>query len=517
MKRDPASLDNKAFDLLICGGGIYGAWSAYDAALRGLRVALVEKGDWASGTSSASSKLIHGGLRYLETYDFRLVRKALKERQRLLRIAPHRVWPLNFGVPVYDDSRVGTLQLAAGLTLYDLLAGDLRADMHHRHFSRNEFGERFANLDTTGLHGGFTYADAQTDDARLALELVAGALKAGAACVNYCELDTLEGSAGQYTARLTDKTGGASLQIRASQVAVTAGQWISSAERQWCRLTKGVHLVLPATQCEDALLLTAKSDGRVFFMIPWYGTTLVGTTDTDFAGDINNVAVESGDVAYLLNAANRYLKTQWTTSDILGAFAGVRVMKHNEQDNPSDVSRDWELRTSANGVLYSVGGKITSARTDASQLVDRVCENLGLTARCGTGDRPFPWAPEEAFDEWSPRAQAHAIKLGVDAECALWLVRRHGRRVYDIFERIEAEAQLAGRIVPSLPFIHADLHHAASTEMVVHLGDLLRRRMPLLILARLGLDDLSRCATAVAATLGWDEKTVEREISACLK
>jgi len=184
VKRDFSLLTEREFDLLICGGGIYGAWIAYDAALRGLRVAIVEQGDWASATSSASSKLIHGGLRYLETYDFKLVRKALAERRRLLKAAPHRVWPLRFGVPVYAGSRIGTLQLKAGLILYDFLAwlsGANRAgkDMAHRHFGRNAFAERFPFLKGMGLKGGFTYGDAQTDDARLVLELIAGAMDAG--------------------------------------------------------------------------------------------------------------------------------------------------------------------------------------------------------------------------------------------------------------------------------------------------------------------------------------------------
>ena len=184
MKRDFSLLAGRHFDLLVCGGGIYGAWTAYDAALRGLSVAIIEQGDWAAATSSASSKLIHGGLRYLETYDFKLVRKAILERQMLLEMAPHRVWPLRFGVPVYADSRIGTLQLKAGLILYDFLAGFPGPDIAHHHFDRKAFAERFSALDSEGLKGGFTYGDAQTDDARLVLELIAGAMAAGAMCVN---------------------------------------------------------------------------------------------------------------------------------------------------------------------------------------------------------------------------------------------------------------------------------------------------------------------------------------------
>ena len=191
MKRDFSKLKlmDQPFDVLICGGGIYGAWTAYDAALRGLKVALVEQGDWACGTSSASSKLIHGGLRYLESLDFKLVKKALRERQMLLKAAPHRVWPLRFGIPVFTDSRLTSLRLKIGLTLYDYLAGTLTGSQAHRYFSRRVFAERFPCLNPASLKNGYTYLDAQTDDARFTLELIDGALSAGAVCVNYCQVN----------------------------------------------------------------------------------------------------------------------------------------------------------------------------------------------------------------------------------------------------------------------------------------------------------------------------------------
>ena len=266
MKRDFAALQNE-FDLLVCGGGIYGAWTAYDAAQRGLKVALVEQGDWAGATSSASSKLIHGGLRYLETYDFKLVKKALAEREHLLRIAPHRVWPLRFGVPVYADSRNGMLKLEAGLTLYDLLAGGPDEQMRHRCHDRAHFAEHFPWLDETKLKGGFTYGDAQTDDARLVLELVAGAIAHGAVCVNYAKLVEWNEEGGQVCgATVRDEVGNASVQVHARQCVATSGQWLAAddAGRTWCRLTKGVHLVMPGLGTNEALLLTAKSDGEGF-------------------------------------------------------------------------------------------------------------------------------------------------------------------------------------------------------------------------------------------------------------
>ncbi|HSM98199.1 MAG TPA: glycerol-3-phosphate dehydrogenase/oxidase, partial [Gallionella sp.] len=468
MKRDFSSLAGRHFDLLVCGGGIYGAWTAYDAALRGLSVAIVEQGDWAAATSSASSKLIHGGLRYLETYDLKLVRKAILERQRLLELAPHRVWPLRFGVPVYKDSRVGTLKLKAGLTLYDLLAGFPGADIAHRHFGSKAFAGRFPALDSGGLKGGYTYGDAQTDDARLVLELIAGAMNAGAVCVNYCRLTGLVESGGQACgATVKNLLNDKSAQILARQIVYTTGQWASASQpgRDWCRLAKGIHLVMPGLQADEALLLTAKSDGRVFFIIPWYGMTLLGTTDSDYRGDPDHVTVEAAEIEYLLAEANHYLTIKWTQADIIGRYAGVRVMRRSELASPSDVSRDWELKTAVNGVHYSIGGKLTSAREDVASIVDTVCERLGIDAPCATRNRPFPWSPEKDFAEWSVDVNAQASRLGVDHESAKWLLRRHGKRVEEVLRSMAGDPHLAERIVPALPFIYADLLYCARTEM----------------------------------------------------
>ncbi len=532
MKRDFSLLTDKQFDLLVCGGGIYGAWTAYDAALRGLRVAIVEQGDWAGATSSASSKLIHGGLRYLESYDFKLVKKSLAERSMLLAMAPHRVWPLRFGVPVYGGSRVGTLRLKAGLTLYDFLAGRsgkmlASSDMAHRHFDRQAFASRFPALNVAGLKGGFTYTDAQTDDARLVLELIDGAMMAGAVCVNYCKLTGLLETNGRvYGATVQNQVNDTNTEILARQIVYATGHWTSTTKQcgDWCRLTKGVHLVMPVIHPKalndealngEALLLTALSDGRVFFMIPWYGRTLIGTTDTDYSGDVEHVKVEAQDVAYLLAAANHYLKTAWTPADIINSYAGLRVMQRSDHVSPSAVSRDWELKTAANGVHYSIGGKLTSARVDAASIVDAVCAQLGVKAACPTGGKLFPWMPQENYGDWSAAMNAQATRLGIDPESAQWLGRRHGKRVADIFRAIENDPRLAERIVPALPFIYADLLFCAGNEMVVYLDDLLRRRMPLLILAKLTENDLRRLAAAVAPALGWDDVTMNQEIESC--
>ena len=519
MKRDFSLLAGRQFDLLVVGGGIYGAWTAYDAALRGLKVAIVEQGDWAGATSSASSKLIHGGLRYLETYDFKLVRKALREREALQKIAPHRVWPLQFAVPVYEDGRTGRLKLKAGLMLYDALAGFPDKSMAHHRFSRAKFAGKFPFLDQEKLVGGFTYGDAQTDDARLVLELVAGAMQAGAVCVNYCRMQGLiEENGSVCGASVQDVLEGVTQSLAARQVVNTSGPWIAAPpERKgWCRLSKGIHLVLPALPANEALLLTAKSDGRVFFIIPWYGMTLLGTTDTDYRGAVDRVTVEQHEIDYLLNEANHYLKSGWTRADVVGSFAGVRTMKYSDDAHPSSASRDWELKTAENGVHYSIGGKLTSAREDASNIVDKVCSRLGVSNACNTRVHPFPWTPSD-HAVWMNKASAKARQLHIDEQSAAWLLRRHGKRIDEVFKLIERNAMLSGRINPDLPFIYADLLLCARDEMVVHLDDLIRRRMPLLILARWTEDGLRGIAGQIAEIHGWEEARIGHEIGRCLQ
>jgi glycerol-3-phosphate dehydrogenase len=326
-------------------------------------------------------------------------------------------------------------------------------------------------------------------------------MAAGAVCVNYCRLTGLMESGGRVCgATVEDQLDHHSAQINVRQIVHATGQWTSAAQpgRDWCRLAKGVHLVMPAALQDEALLLTAHSDGRVFFMIPWYGMTLLGTTDDDYQGDLDHVSVEPEDISYLLAAANHYLKTAWTEADIAGSYAGVRVMKHSDKASPSDVSRDWELKTAGNGAHYSIGGKLTSAREDAACIVDTVCGQLGVDMRCATSERRLPWAPETDYATWSADINAQSNQLGIDHECAKWLMRRHGKRVQQVLESMAGEPQLAERIVPALPFIYADLLYCARNEMVIHPDDLLRRRMPLSILARLSEGTMHRISEIIA-------------------
>lgn len=521
MQRDFSQLKSQHFDVLICGGGIYGAWTAYDAALRGLKVAIVDQGDWACATSSASSKLIHGGLRYLESFNLKLVRKTLAERQMLLKTAPHRFWPLHFGVPVYKHSRIGSFRLKIGLILYDLLAGIVRKDQAHHRYSRSDFTERFPFLKPDDLIEGFTYFDAQTDDARLVLELIDGARTNGAVCLNYCKVTRFLENNGQVCcAEIRDETTGDTGKIHAAHIVNTTGQWsatLQNGSRSY-RLSKGVHLIMPGILETEALLLTAEIGGRVFFLIPWYGLTLLGTTDTDYNGNIDQVFVKAEDISYLLTEANRVLKTvNWAEQDIIGRYAGLRVLKASAEASLSNASRDWELHISKNGLLSSIGGKLTSARQDAECIVDALCKNSGINASCKTFGKPFPWLPEEDYKEWTETTLKAALGLGIDNPSAQWLLRRHGNRASGIFRLCEQNPELAKRIMPALPFIMADLIFCAQHEMVVHLEDLLRRRMPLLILAKMTSGELKQLAGIAAKALDWDDDKVNNELDICTR
>jgi glycerol-3-phosphate dehydrogenase len=517
MRRRFCDLKRRQFDLLVVGGGVYGAWTAYDAALRGLSTLLIEQGDWAGSTSSASTKLIHGGLRYLEQGNLALVRKSLAERQRLLRLCPHRVRPLDFGIPVYGDDPVGPWRLRLGLGLYGWLSGSPAGGTAPGPCSRGEFLARFPWARAEGLESGLVYGDAQTDDARFVLELVQGAQAAGAVCVNYSAALAYREEQGKVAGAIVkDRLGGGQTLVRARCVVKATGPWRAAAGAS--RLSKGVHLVMPPLPGKDALLLFSPADGRVVFLVPWYGCTLLGTTDTEYRGDPAEVAVTPEDVAYLLEAANRVLGPErWEAGQVLGAFAGLRVLRGEGSQSPYRLSRDWHLQEEADGALVSVGGKFTSARQDAAAIVDRVCAKLAVRGSCATAERPFPWAPLGDYPSWTRDVLERGARLGLGEEEVLWLEFRHGCRIEEIYAEVERSPELGRRLFPELPCIRADLAHCARHEMVVHLEDLLRRRLPLLLLRRMVPAEVGALAEQAAPILGWDEPRRRWEVEQLLR
>jgi len=526
LRRDFAKLHDRSFDLVVIGGGIFGAWAAYDAALRGLSVALVEKDDWGAGTSSASSKLIHGGLRYLEHFWLGLVRKSLAERRRLLRLAPHRIYPLRFLFPIYKGGPNSRLAIGAGLWLYDCLAGRDEPVGLHQPLSRNTLLEKWPFLQGEGLKGGFSYGDCGTDDARLTLEIVCGALEAGATAVNHAKaVRFLESDSRITGVAVEDTQTGETAQVQANFVLNAAGPWaedfpgMTDKTKRFTRMTKGIHLVMPPLPAREAMILTAKQDGRFFFLIPWYNATLIGTTDTDFNEDPDTACVLPEDAAYLLEAANNALKDiNWTTSDIRGAFAGVRTLRNIPGKRPSDVTRKWSLEMTRENTAMPVGGKLTSARQEAACAIDHILKYLKHDpAPCPTKDRPFPWHPGKDFSSWKETAIAHGKTLGLDQETAQCLMLRYGASVKKVHNLLNEKPHLAKRITPSLPFALVEVLHAVEHEMAVTLEDILRQRIPLAILAQPEQKEIAEAAELAGEYLGWPEERRKQEIEAFME
>ena len=519
MRRDVSKLHSGTFDVLVVGGGIYGSWIAFHAATTGLRVALVEQSDWGSATSSASSKLLHGGLRYLERFEFGLVRKSLHERRELNRLLPHHVHPLRFLLPVYRHSRVGRFRLKAGLWLYDRLAGANQPVARHQSFSASGLLKQESGLKPDDLRGGFSYGDCGTDDARMILEVVDSAVDAGAVACHYVSADELLTTDGHVTGvRLRDRETENIFDVKTSVVVNAAGPWVfrqfgQESETHRVRLTKGVHLVMPALQSNHAILLTAKSDGRVFFLIPWYGRTLLGTTDTDFSGDPADVRVERDDVTYLLAAANNYLRTPWTVDDIYSAFVGLRTLQNANSETASGVSREWSLEETLPGLLTSVGGKYTSARVDAAEAVGQVLRKLQRAPGKANATAAMAWFPDGSFADWLQRVGEEGVSVGMDRDTALQCARRHGARFTDILNLVRMSPTLSQRIVSELPFCRAEVVHAATHEMARTLVDILRRRIPLMLLIRLQRQTVEDACHLVADVLQWDAVRREQEIA----
>lgn len=497
------------FDLLVIGGGIYGAWTAYDAALRGLSVALVEKTDWGCGTSQSSSKLIHGGLRYLEHYEFKLVRHALAERRVLSEIAPHLVRPLNFRVPVWAHSRVGRMQLLAGLTLYDFLATGKQPVPRYKSFSRAQMAADHPYLAQDGLKGGLRYGDCQEDDARMTMVVAAAAQGAGAVCATGVAAEALLERDGRVAgARLIDDETGERFELAAEVTVNAAGPWArpltASALGEAApavKLVKGVHLVLPAIPAlDDAFLLTAPQDGRVFFVIPWQGRTLVGTTEAAIL-DPRDSVVTGAERRYLLDAVNALMPgLGWSEADVLGEFAGARTLQAEDAESLAAQTREFAVMQPRPGLLWPIGGKYTTGRCDAAEIVDHVLDTLGRPSRESITHRyPLPGAPGGLhegsarhsamlgdFTGWQAEAMAALVARGLDADIARSLSLRHGTRVARVHELLNEQPAWAARLLPDAPFIEAEVVLAIRDEGARTLEDVVRRRLPLSLIARPG-------------------------------
>jgi glycerol-3-phosphate dehydrogenase len=487
MKRAIAALTEEMFDVVIVGGGITGAGVALDATLRGWRVALIDKGDFASGTSSVSSKLIHGGLRYLEQGNFPLVYEALRERGRLLRNAPHLVRPLRFFLPFYQSSRVPGWKWRLGLTLYDLLAGR-RNIRRSRPLSLSTLARQCPLLRRSGLVGGAEFYDAQMDDARLCLEVLNTADAYGARIANYVEAIGFEKQAGELTGvRVRDRLTGQELTVRARQILNATGPWVDSIcqlageqARPHLQPTKGVHLVVPSQDLPAGFLLLHPADGRVFFVLPWLGKTLIGTTDTFSPVGPDSLSVELEDMVYLLAGYNHYFQVGVRPEQVLGSFAGLRPLLQAKEDNPSSLSREFRLWRGSSGLLSVAGGKYTTYRHMAQVLTDALGRLLGKKQRCRTQDYPLLGTPAEPWETaFSRLVTTLCHRFALDPASARHLVQRYGQQAEKVVRYIIGSPDGREPLVPGEPDLRGEIRYQQEHEMALFPADHFLRRMRL--------------------------------------
>ena len=503
-------LRDETFDVLVVGGGIVGAGVARDAACRGLRTALVERGDFASGTSGKTSRLIHGGLRYLRSYRVGLVRQSVRERDLLLKRAPSLVHPLPFVIPAYRGRRPGALLLRFGLFLYDFLSRG-KTVPRRVWLAADATVEREPRLSSDALAGAGIYYDAWTDDARLVLAVVKDAAEAGACVANYTEVvELLHDEGGRVVgARLRDVIENRTLDARARIAVNATGVWLDRLRAPrgipTIRATKGIHIFLPRTKVGNrhALALTAPRDGRIVFVLPWNELALVGTTDTDYGGDADHVVPNAADVAYLLDVVNSaFPQARVTTDDVVSAYAGLRPLLRNRRADAreSDISREHAIFEDNDGLISVAGGKLTTHRSMAEDVIDLVSARLERTTATPTKERPLG-PPTHPLADFTTMGFDEASALHLQARFAPEQVRRH----------LEAP-RARDRIVDDLAHVWVEVEVAIHEEMAMTLVDVLVRRLGLFYEARdqaLGVAD--EVAERMAETLGWDPSRVERE------
>jgi glycerol-3-phosphate dehydrogenase len=534
-----AALGGETWDLLVIGAGITGAAAARDAAGRGLRVALVDAGDIARGTSSRSSRLIHGGLRYLETYDFRLVFEASAERRRLLGLATHLVHPLPFLFPVFRGGPVGYRMLQAGMWLYDGLSL-FRNIARHRMLPRDRALAEEPELRSDGLVGAALYYDAAVDDARLTLANARGAHEAGAAVVPHAEVaGFLRDGKGITGARVRDclSEGAEAVDVRARVVLNATGPWSDAVRRladpgitPRLRPTKGAHIMLRRDRLGNRHAITFRSpvDGRVMFVLPWGDFSYVGTTDTDYAGSPAEVRADEDDVRYLLRSANSIFPgAGLTESDVISTWAGIRPLLAPAKGADgglaaSATSREHEIWRDRGGLLNIAGGKLTTYRVMASQVVDVAVRGLkqdhGVQAGISpTAALPLPGDPHGPWEPFRDRVVAEAVAAGLGADTGEHLARAYGEDAEGVLALARSNPLLAARLMEGHPYVWAEVLHAVRAEMALTLEDMLIRRLHLFYeAADGGLSIAEAVAGRMAAEpgIGWTDDEVDAQVEA---
>jgi len=528
------------FEVVVIGGGITGAGVALDAASRGYSVALLERGDYAIGTSSRSSKMIHGGLRYLQNFDLGLVREALLERQLLVQLAPHLVYPTPFVVPSFAEERRDR-RLGIGLNMYDVMAttrvGRSRREMRsskqededfywspdrHRTIDRDELLELVPSLEPRDPGDAYLFYDCQTDDVRLVFTILGEAERFGAVMLNGVEVTEVLLRGGRAVGvAAVEAESGERFEVEAENVVNATGVW---ADRIGPELTeeedipriapsRGTHLLLDRDDLStgSAACIVPAGEDRHIFALPWYGRTLVGTTDNDFDGDIDHPHPGGADIEYLLDAVNAFFGTELSRADLVGAYAGVRpLISTGDPKKSVDISRKAELYETSSGMLTITGGKLTTWRRMAKQTVDRLVEREGREAPCHTAEIPLGM---------EARPEDLEAPEGVGEESVAQLAFRYGHAARAVLDLARADARLAEPIVPGRPDLLAEVTIAARLEQARCVADVLLRRTRLGLLAAPQLRDAAAArpvADALGAELGWSRRRVKREAEAWL-
>ena len=523
----PAEVAGRRYDVVVIGGGITGAATAREAALRGLTVLLVEKDDFAAGTSSRSSKLIHGGLRYLESYQFRLVAESLRERERMLRVAPHLTEVRPFLYLLHDGEPPSRFLLSLGLTFYDVASGAWRT-RRHRMLSAAQVAAREPYLATEGLRGAGLFHDVLTDDARLTVDTVHGAAEAGAHVLNHAAVTGLvleDGRAGGV--RVADRIGGGTFEVRARRVLNATGPWTERTRAletpdgdgsrpeagPVTRPTKGVHIVVRRSDFPlgTAVFLRSPDDGRVVWPVPSLQEDLVyiGTTDTDYTGDLDDVHPEPADIRYLLDVANRAIPAaRLTERHVVGSWAGLRPLVAPPPGvSESDTSREHQISTGPAGMLTISGGKLTSSRLMARQLVDAAVSSMRRRTRRAPV-RPLPGADARAIRDVRTTALAHAVPLPI---VETW-IGRYGSKARHVLERWLAGPD-AREVVGVRLLTRAEIAYCVEEELVVTLADLMVRRTSAFFWdATGGLASIEAVADELQRLVPWTDRQRRAEV-----
>jgi len=526
-RREALEALERGVDVLVVGGGITGAGVALDAASRGYRVGLVERRDFAFGTSSRSTRLVHGGIRYLPQGHVGLVRDALQERQRLFRLAPHLVRPLSFVIPLYRGARrplgirlpswlvpLVPVGVRAGLVAYDLLSRE--ANLRHRVLPKGEVAELVPDLRTDGLRAAFLYWDGQTDDARLTHAVLATARAHGAWTVNYAEVVGFVRGQGRIRAvGVADRLTGRTLEVPVRWVVNATGIWAEQVARLAgeapvrLRHSKGVHLVLRpgAVRTRAAVVIPETDDGRLAFLVPWGGRLVLGTTDEPYDADLDRPAVCPEEVAYLLDHANRYLRAPLAPEDITAVYAGIRPLVSRSGASTAALSRDHVVVASESGLVTVTGGKLTTYRRMAEDAVDAVARLDGVRRPCRT--RSIPLAGAEGLQEAARLLEGS----GLAPDQREHLLGSYGGLAAEVVRLVQEDPALARPLAAGLPYLAAEVVYACRAEYLVTLADCLYLRVRLATLDPAAADRACRAvANLMARELGWTPEEVESQV-----